>query len=208
MRVSGAGCSPVWHLLAARAIRPRANIEYRATGNWVVEKQTDRGAPISSSALAAKSSRQHEVFPKSALLQLMCFKEGPVALCIRGQGRLRAQFRIWLPLRRKTGRQINPRFVDDYRSALIDRPDELRAFIADLQTSQTLDMLIRSLNVGRTSVEFKLDGAQAAVAAAYASCPIPPPNPRGRQAKPALSHITCISDRGRATRSKYPAGRG
>ena len=178
----------------------------------MVEKQTDRitGAPISSSALAAKSSRQHEVFPKSALLQLMCFKEGPVA---------RFAFEVKVGSARnsefgyrfdeKPGRQINPRFVDDYRSAIIDRPDELRAFIADLQTSQTLYVLIRSLNVGRTSVEFKLDGAQAAVAAAYASCPIPPPRIREAcQANPALSHITCISDRGRATRSKYPVGRG
>jgi hypothetical protein len=155
-------------------------------GNWSIEKQTDRitGAPISSSSLAAKSSHQREAFPKNALLQLACFKEGPIA---------RFAFEVKVGSTRnsefgyrfdeKPGHQINPRFVDDYRSAVIDRPDELRTFIAELQTSQTLYVLIRSLNAGRTSVEFKLDGAPAAVAAAYAGCPIPPPEPP-RSAKP------------------------
>jgi hypothetical protein len=49
--------------------------------------------------------------------------------------------------------------------------------IAEMQTSQTLYVLIRSLNAGRTAVEFKLDGAPQAIANAYARCPIKPPEP-------------------------------
>jgi hypothetical protein len=64
---------------------------------------------------------------------------------------------------------------------VINQPDDVWIFIDELQTSQTLYGRIRSLNAGRTAVKFKPDGAPVAVAAAYASCPIKPPEP----AKPA-----------------------
>ncbi|MGI8525676.1 MAG: hypothetical protein ACR2K5_05770 [Pseudolabrys sp.] len=157
-------------------------------GNWEIERQIDRitGIPISSSSLAAKSSHQREPFPKNALLQLACFKDAQI---------VRFAFEVTIGATRnvdfgyrfdeKPGRQaVKIRITQDYRTAVIEDPDEVRDFIAGLQTSQTLYVLIRSLNAGRTAVEFKLDGAPAAVAAAYAGCPIKPPEAAKAKSRP------------------------
>lgn len=67
---------------------------------------------------------------------------------------------------------------------MINQSDDVRIFIDELQTSQTLYGRIRSLIAVRTAVKFKPDGAPVAVAAAYASCLIKPPKP-AKPAKPA-----------------------
>jgi len=45
-------------------------------------------------------------------------------------------------------------------------------FANEMATSNVLYMHIRALNALRTSAEFPVDGAPAAIAAAYASCPL------------------------------------
>jgi hypothetical protein len=45
-------------------------------------------------------------------------------------------------------------------------------FIRDMSGSRTLYVRIRSLNAGRSTAEFKLDGSDAAVKAAFAECPL------------------------------------
>jgi hypothetical protein len=52
--------------------------------------------------------------------------------------------------------------------------------IADLAGSNTLFVLLRSLNGGRTAAVFKVDGNEAAVHAAYADCPLTPDPPARR----------------------------
>jgi hypothetical protein len=52
--------------------------------------------------------------------------------------------------------------------------------IADLAGSNTLFVRLRSLNGGRTAAEFKVDGNEAAVQAAYADCPLTPDPPARR----------------------------
>jgi hypothetical protein len=66
------------------------------------------------------------------------------------------------------------RVVEDYKSILIEDPDEVRRFASELATANELYIRIRSLNAQRTSAEFQVDGAPEAIAAAYANCPITP----------------------------------
>ena len=75
------------------------------------------------------------------------------------------------------------RFVDDFKSFVIEDSAELASFIPELTRSHVLYVRIRSFTSGRTSVEFKLDGADAAVAAAYTSCPLKPPQPTAAKRK-------------------------
>jgi hypothetical protein len=62
-------------------------------------------------------------------------------------------------------------------------------FVADMAGSSSLYVRIRSLTNGRTTAEFKLDGPDAAVQAAYADCPIQ----RRRVARPERRPVTAQS---------------
>ncbi len=53
-------------------------------------------------------------------------------------------------------------------------------FVDELATSGVLYLRIRSLNAGRSSAEFRLDGAPAAIDAAFAGCPLSPAPPAKR----------------------------
>jgi hypothetical protein len=66
-----------------------------------------------------------------------------------------------------------------------DKPTVVQ-FIDEMKTSSGLYLRIRSLNAGRSSAEFKVDGATAAIDSALASCPaVMPPEPAPQQAAPA-----------------------
>jgi hypothetical protein len=45
-------------------------------------------------------------------------------------------------------------------------------FVNELATAELLYIRIRSLNSGRSTAEFRLNGAPAAIEAAYAGCPL------------------------------------
>ncbi len=50
-------------------------------------------------------------------------------------------------------------------------------FANELASSNVLVIRIRSLAAGRTTAEFKLDGAPTAIEAAFAGCPLTTPTP-------------------------------
>jgi hypothetical protein len=77
------------------------------------------------------------------------------------------------------GHRSRARFVDDFTRVIIGDNAEVAQFVSEMMTSKTLYVPIRSLNAGRTSAEFHLDGAPVAISAALAGCPVTPPTPRG-----------------------------
>ena len=68
---------------------------------------------------------------------------------------------------------------------MIEDRAAVTTFANELATSSTLVIRIRSLAAGRTTAEFKLDGAPAAIEAAFAGCPLtaPPPPPETKKKK-------------------------
>jgi hypothetical protein len=143
-------------------------------GNWRVERQVDRvtGAPLSSALLrTASSSNSAVAYPEPALLQLMCFKNEPTV-------RLNFAFKVGsnknsvLGYRfdEKPGREIEARFLADFKTVVIEDSAEVEQFLGELATSKLLYLRIQSLNAGRTSAEFRLDGAPTAIEAALAQC--------------------------------------
>jgi hypothetical protein len=152
-------------------------------GNWRLERQVDRvtGAPLSSAFLLTRSSSHSNVaFPQPAQLQLTCFKEQPII-------RLAFEFKVgsnrnsMLGYRfdDKPGREVDARFLQDYRTVVIEDKADVAQFVNELATSNVLYVRIRSLNAGRTTAEFRLDGAPAAIEAAFAGCPLPSDQQRG-----------------------------
>ena len=78
--------------------------------------------------------------------------------------------------------QVNATSLVDEGSAqvfdVIEEKAAVAQFIDDLAGASVLYIRIRSLNAGRTTAEFRLDGSAAAVQAAFASCPVTGPQKR------------------------------
>jgi hypothetical protein len=148
-------------------------------GQWRIEPKIDRvtGAPISSSILMTNRVTNSGIpFPPSARLQLACFKEH-AAVVIAFPFKIGSTRNAEVAYRfdEKPGHEPHARIVNDYLSVLIDDPNEVKQFIGEMATSDVLYVRIRSLTAtGRTSAEFKVAGAPAAIAAAYAGCPLTP----------------------------------
>jgi hypothetical protein len=165
-------------LLAACTHDPYVNVNNTiSSGEWKIERQVDRvtGAPISSASLMTNHvSNSNMVVAPPARLQLACFKEHPVVV-IAFAFKIGSTRNAELAYRfdAMPGHEPRVRIVDDYRSVLIDDPNEVMRFTGDMATSDSLYLHIRSLTAaGRTSAEFKVAGAPPAIAAAYAGCPL------------------------------------
>lgn len=155
-----------------------------ASGNWKIEQQTDKitGAPIGSAQLVtAVSSNSADSKVRSAMLQLTCFDKTPVV-------RISFEFKIGTDRNTIVGYRfddrpgrdnIESRILSDHTIVVIEDGAEVKRFLADMPDASKLVIRIRSLNAGRTTAEFKLDGAPAAIEAAYKDCPVVIDPPKG-----------------------------
>lgn len=163
-------------LLCGCATRDPAVVsnDTRRAGNWQIETQIDRitGAPLESALLVAPSSHSAEPFPKKATLQLACFNKKPL---------VRFSFEVKVATTRsnefgyrfddKPGHQIAASFLGNDTVAVIDSAADVTQFLNELADGKTLYVRIRSLGFGRTTAEFNVEGAGAAIAATTAHCP-------------------------------------
>jgi hypothetical protein len=148
----------------------------KAAGNWRIERQPDRitGAPISSAILVTpRVSTSKIIFPPPAQMQLLCFRQHPIVtfsfpfrIGTNRNGELGYRFD------EKPGRIPKVHFVDDHKEVVIEDQAEVPLFVGQMATSKVLYVRIRALAAGRTSAEFHIEGASAAIAAAYATCPV------------------------------------
>jgi len=172
--IAGAGL-----LLAACNHDPYVNVipaNTISSGEWRIERQIDRvtGAPISSAILTTNHvSNSGIVVAPPAQMQLACFKEHPVVVFVFAFkiGSTR-NAELGYRFDEKPGHEPRVRVVEDYKRAVIEDRNEVAQFAGELATAGGLYVRIRSLNAGRTSAEFKVAGAPAAIAAAYAGCPL------------------------------------
>jgi hypothetical protein len=154
------------------------------SGSWKIDQRLDRvtGTPTTGAfTLTTRSSnsiRPLAVLPAS--LQLTCFENRPIA-------KFAFEFKIGTDRNTSLGYRfddkpghdaVESRVLLGYQVIVIEDPAALQQFIADLRGSAQLFMRIRSLNAGLTAAEFKVDGAEQAIDAAYASCPLPPDKQR------------------------------
>jgi hypothetical protein len=146
-------------------------------GNWRIERQVDRitGTPSSSAQLVtANSSNSAVPNPRPAGLQLTCFNNQPLV-------RISFEFKIGSDKNSSLGYRFDDRPGHDnvesrillgYQVIVIENPAEVARFVSELATSAVLYVRVRSLNAGRTTAEFRLDGAPAAIQAGFAACPL------------------------------------
>lgn len=147
----------------------------RVSGNWQIERAEDRiaGAPISSAyVFTRRSSHTNSSYPLSASMQLTCFKKQPIVK-FQFETRVGSNRTSALGYRfdDKPGREIEARFLQDYRTVVIEDRAEVARFVNELASSESVYIRINSLNSGRTAAEFQLHGAARAIDSAFADCP-------------------------------------
>ena len=154
-----------------------------SSGDWKIEKQADRitGNAIASALLWTRNSSHSGVdYGQPALLQLTCFERNPTI-------RFSFEFKIGSDKNSELGYRfddkpgrdnVESRILLGYTVIVIDDKAAVAQFIDELVSSNVLYLRIRSLNSGRTTAEFRVAGAPAAVQAALAECPVAGPQKR------------------------------
>jgi hypothetical protein len=175
-----AGLGAVALALAACAARDppvEAKTGVVAGSKWQIERAIDRitNARVSSALVQTRTvANSFIAFPPPAAMQLTCFKGGPIVrftFPFKVGSTRNAQ--LGYAFDQNPGREPDVRFVEGAKNVVIEDPDEVARFASGLAGAATLYVRIRSLNVGRTSAEFEVAGAPAAIAAAYEECPLP-----------------------------------
>lgn len=161
-----------------------SNAALKPIGNWRVERQIDRitGAPITSAFLTARSSHSSAPYPLQAVIQLSCFKGDPLVrfgFDVKVGSNRNSEFMYRFDT--KPGREGEARFLQNFRNVVIEDKDEVVHFLKEMSKSELLYIRIRSLNAGRTSAEFRLNGAETAIETAIGDC-LPAPTRRTRTA--------------------------
>jgi hypothetical protein len=159
------------------------------SGNWRIERQPDRvtGKPIGSAFLVTRvSSNANVLYTQPASLQLSCFMDQPVVK-FNFQNKVGTNLNSFFGYRfdEKPGHEIGARFLADSAAVVIEDKAEVAQFVSELATSNVLYVRTRSLNAARNTAEFKVDGAPAAIEAAFAACPVTPSPPPQRVAAPS-----------------------
>ena len=153
-----------------------------AAGNWRVERQVDpvtRVAESSALLVTRNSSHSSVLFPLPAVLQLTCFRNEPIVR-LNFDVRVGSNRNSTLGYRfdENTGRDTKARFLQNSRTVVIEDRAEVAQFVSELASAKVLHIRIRTLNTGRTSAEFRVDGAPKAIEAAFAGCPLSNEPPR------------------------------
>jgi hypothetical protein len=138
------------------------------SGNWRIERQLDRitGAQVASAILVTNTSSNSGVAnPHPAGLQLTCFEKQPLV-------RFTFEFKIGSDKNSalgyrfdgKPGRDdVTSRILQGYQIIVIEDKIAVAQFVSDMAGSALLYVRVRSLNAGRSTAEFRLDGAVEAV---------------------------------------------
>ena len=177
-RLRAIGAAAAALLLAACAHDPYVNAtDTEQVGEWHIEKQADRmtgGAMSSAEILTRQVATGNVIFPPPVLLELTCFREQPVVF-------FRFQFKVGsnrngefsYRFDDRPGHEAKARFVDDYKSVVIEDPGEVARFTTELAVAKVLYIRTRAFNAPRSSAEFQLAGAQTAISRGFAGCPLP-----------------------------------
>jgi hypothetical protein len=141
---------------------------------WKVEEKPDQitGLPAATAWIRTQSTTNSKTWEnRPAALQLICFKGSPI---------IRLNFAIRVGANRnstvgyrfdeKPGREVSATFMPDFKTIIIDEKAEVEQFLTELADSSRLLVRVTSLYAGRTTAQFVLTGAPAAIETAYGPC--------------------------------------
>ena len=141
---------------------------------WKIDRKPDpiTGAGANAWVMATRVT-DRPGRPRRAALQLICFKNDAV---------IRLQFAMEVGANRsaslsyrfddKPGRQPKARFLADRSTIVIADKADVARFVSELATANELIVSVDSLIIGKSNAAFPVGGAPAAIAAAFAQCPL------------------------------------
>jgi hypothetical protein len=156
------------------------------SGEWYIAHQIDRvsDAELPNAAVFALASNSNYQWPRVSSVQLTCFEGKPL---------VRFAFDVKVGSNRNTAfayrfddkpghEDVESRVVRGSQVIVIEDRAAIATFISEMTGARTLYVRIRSINGGRTAVEYPVAGSAAAMNAAFGRCAMPaPPLPeRGR----------------------------
>jgi ureidoglycolate hydrolase len=159
------------------------NDDETRSGEWHIAHQIDRviGAELPSATVFAGASNSNELFQTPSSLAISCLDRHPVV-------RFAFSFKIGTTQNvalgyrfdDKPGHENVPARIASGRQVIVlEDKATVAQFVSELKGSSKLYMRMRSLTAGRTSVEYPVEGSEAAILAAFAGCAMPPlPSPQ------------------------------
>ena len=147
------------------------------TGNWRIERVADpvsRTGQQPSASLPSRSWHSKYTLPRSVSMQLTCAKTQPqvrFAFDIRVGSNRSATMEYGFDDRPM--QEVKVRFRQESTMAVMDDDDEVAELLGGLTASRVLHLRIKSLTLGVTTADFRLEGGASAMAVALMSCPPP-----------------------------------
>jgi hypothetical protein len=152
-----------------------ASAAAESSGDWRITKEIDSvtGAKILSLKIEARKTAHDGLFlPPDAVLQLGCLKNHPlIHISFAFQIGSKADSEILYRFDDKPAQPVEARILRGLRIFVIEDKAEVEQFFDGLGTANALYIMIDSLDKGKTSVEFRVAGAQTPIELLSANCP-------------------------------------
>ncbi len=179
MRVAWVFCTGLASLALAGCLRDPAVTSAGSvrSGAWWLATQTDRvtGETQPRATVTGLASNSYVDNPQPASLQMSCFDGKPLV-------RIGFEFKVGSDPNSVLGYRFDDkpgrdnvegvRFLAMDRTVVIEEPAAVAQFVRDMRGSSTVYIRIRSITNGMSTVEFKIDGTEAAIDAAFRQCPV------------------------------------
>ena len=142
---------------------------------WWIPHQIDRvtAAALPSAYVYAEASNSNVEYPRVSSLLLTCMPGNRPLIRFAFDFKIGSHLNTTLGYRFDDlpGHEIVPtRVVRGNQIIVIEEPDAIALFVSELEKAETLYVRIRSINGGRTTVKYPVQGAWHAVRAAFANC--------------------------------------
>lgn len=146
-----------------------------SSGDWQITKEIDSvtGAKILNMKIEARKTAHDGLFlPPDALLQLGCLKNHPlIHISFALQIGSKADSEILYRFDDKPAQPVEARILRGLRIFVIEDKTQVKQFFDGLGTANVLYIMIDSLDKGKTSVEFRVAGAQTPIDLLSGNCP-------------------------------------
>jgi hypothetical protein len=164
-----------------------------AAGDWNIRRGYDRilGKPTATASLLTRgrNTNTHPLTANFTSIQLLCFDNVPIVRMdfLHKVGSNRTSV-VHYRFDDNPGRSVTARFLQNYKTVVIEERDDVARFVDELRASRKLYVRVSSHLAGTSIVDFDIRGAEIAADAAYQNCPLASP-PRPRISEGQSSHV-------------------
>lgn len=153
-------------------------LERFKSGAWDIEGKIDRVSDkpnyVAGMLTRARSSSTELFKLELANLQLLCFDDAPVVYFkFANKVGSNRYSRLSYRFDGNAGQSVNVRILPDSKTIVIDDRNDVARFVDEMRTASNLIVQVFSLTKFLSTADFKVEGAQKAIDAVYAGCPLP-----------------------------------